>query len=156
MCHCVPCLPHVSSPLPRQAFAIRSTVLRTYSHQSYPIDAEFHASLKPWVLVHADVLLAFPLTRLRRSIHLHHWPANLQHESLVDDQFSLHHVDLKFLCVHRLCRSTRPSGIHDMLPHQRIWTPSAITLWYHLLSSHAHPRSTEEQAIYKQIHHKRK
>ena len=105
-CRCVPCLPHTSPLSPRRASAILakiSWVAPTPSqaplqiHQSYPTDAEFHASLEPLCTSPNHVLLAFPLTRLRFSGTLHRSPSispsvifrrlqlHLQHDSM-DDQ----------------------------------------------------------------------
>jgi hypothetical protein len=84
------------------------------NHQSYPTDAEFHASFRPCIPVRANVLLAFPLTRLRLSVHLRRSPSisrvesfvrlqlHLQHDSLVEDQSTPRPVDFKLPCVDRL------------------------------------------------------
>jgi hypothetical protein len=117
------------------------------NHQSYPTDAEFHASLEPWYPVQANVLLAFPLTRLRLSACLHRSPSisrvessvrlqlHLQHDSLVEDQSTLCPVDFMVSCVAVLnqpraiaCRSTHPSGMRHVFPCHRIRIASALTL----------------------------
>jgi hypothetical protein len=82
------------------------------------------------------VSLAFPLTRLRLSTCLRRslsitrvessarLQLHLQHDSLVDDQSTMHPADFKFSCVHVLnqlrpiaCRSTHPSGMRHVFPH---------------------------------------
>jgi hypothetical protein len=140
---CVPCLPHASPLSPRRASAILAKIswvayphhLRPHyrSISRTPTDAEFHASLRPCAPVRANVLLAFPLTRLRLSACLRRSPSisrvkssvrlqlRLQHDSLVEDQSTPCPVDFKVSCVAILnqpraiaCRSTHPLGMRHV------------------------------------------
>jgi hypothetical protein len=123
--------------------------LRPHCRQT-STDAEFHASLRPCIPVRANVLLAFPQTRLRLSACLRRSPSisrvessarlqlHLQHDSLVEDQSTPCPVDFKVSCVAVLnqprataCRSTHPLGMHHVFPRHKIRTTSALTLVRH-------------------------
>ena len=117
-------------------------------HQSYPTDAEFHASSGPMSSSPDHVLLAFPLTRLRFSGSLHRSPSisrvessvrlqlHLQHDSMVDDQSTPRPADFKLSCVHILESTPRHCHVEPRTPQacatcfhaHRIRTPSALTL----------------------------
>jgi hypothetical protein len=128
------------------------------NHQSYPTDAEFHASFRPCIPVRANVLLAFPLTRLRLSVHLRHSPSisrvesfvrlqlHLQHDSLVEDQSTPRLVDFKLPCVDRLestlrhCmlkraplrhapRVSTPQNLDSISPHAPMSLSSIFTVF---------------------------
>ena len=138
-----PCVPHASPLLPRRASAVPVESQGSRTHTTQPplqSTTDHHRPMTSFTLPSDNWApvritchsLYFPLlNRLRFSGSLHRSPSiqlHLQHDSMVDDQFTHAPHRLQALCIHHLesiprqsCRShTGPRGLRHVFPRPEV------------------------------------